>query len=118
MSNPASEDYDPNADEIIEESSRPSILQHPERRLLDAILRDAIKEIEKKSKHARDALKWLEEKDEDWYPWTFSFQRDVAPELKLDVEAARDALTGRKKPYGSKDKNKGKKKQGKGRPKH
>jgi len=118
VANPISEDYDPNADEIVEEASRSNILQFPERRLLDAILRDAIKEIKKRSKHTKAALEWLEDDDEDRYPWTFSFSRDAAPELKLDIQATRDALTGRKKPYGSKVTNKGKKKRGKGRPKH
>ena len=108
MANPISEDYDPSADEIVEEASRPNILQHPERRLLEAILKDAIKEIKKKSKHAKDALEWLEDDEEDDYPWTFSFSRDAAPELKLSVEATRDALTGRKKPM--KSMSKGKKK--------
>ena len=64
MANPADENYDAIADEIVEESSRPNIMQHPERRLLDAILKDAIKEIKKKAKHAKDALEWREE-DED-----------------------------------------------------
>ena len=102
MANPISEDYDPNADEIVEEASRPNILQHPERRLLEAILKDAIKEIKKNSKHSKNALAWLEDDEEQNYPWTFSFSRDVSPELKLDVEATRDALTGKKEPYGSK----------------
>ena len=111
MANPIVEDYDPNADEIVEEAARPNILQHPERRLLEAILKDAIKEIRKKSKHAKDALEWLEDDEEDDYPWTFSFSRDAAPELKLSVEATRDALTGKKKLI--KSKQHGKKKRGK-----
>lgn len=102
MANPISEDYDPNADEIVEEAIRSNILQHPERRLLEAILKDAIKEIRKKSKHAKDALEWLKDDDEDRYHWTFSFSRDAAPELKLSVEATRDALTGKNKPVKSK----------------
>ncbi len=106
MANPISEDYDPSADEIVEEATRPNILQHPERRLLEAILKDAIKEIKKKSKHSKAAFEWLEDDEEQNYPWTFSFSRDAAPELKLDVEATRDALTGRKKPMNSKPKGK------------
>jgi len=108
VANPISEDYDPSADEIVEEAARPNILQHPERRLLEAILKDAIKEIKKESKHAMAALEWLEDDREEDYPWSFSFSRDAAPELKLDVQATRDALTGRKKPM--KSKSKGKKK--------
>jgi len=107
VANPIVEDYDPNADEIVEEASRSNILQHPERRLLEAILKDAIKEIRKKSKHAKDAIVWLEDDREEDYPWTFSFSRDAAPELKLDVEATRAALTGEKK---IKSKQHGKKK--------
>lgn len=106
MANPISEDYDPSADEIIEEAARPNILQHPERRLLEAILKDAIKEIRKQSKHAKAALEWLEDDEEQNYRWTFSFSRDAAPELKLDIQAARDALAGRKKPMKSISKGK------------
>ena len=106
MANPISEDYDPSADEIVEEAARPNILQHPEKRLLDAILKDAIKEIKKRSKHSKAAFAWLEDDEEQNYPWTFSFSRDVAPELKLDVEATRDALTGRKKPMKSEQRSK------------
>ena len=106
MANPISEDYDPSADEIVEEAARPNILQHPERRLLEAILKDAIKEIRKRSKHSKGALEWLEDDEEQNYPWTFSFSRDAAPELKLDVQATRDALTGRKEPMKSKPKGK------------
>lgn len=116
MAKSISEDYDPSADEIVEEAARPNILQHPEKRLLEAILKDAIKEIKKRSKHSKAALEWLEDDEEQNYPWTFSFSRDAAPELKLDVQATRDALTGRKESF--KNSQRDNKKRSRGRPKN